>query len=206
MRRNLILALGLAASACAPAPVSMHATEASQLLAQFAAGAGPADVCTPNGRALLRGAVRAYGEEMKRSGVAWPAVPVRGEDPDELDTVEISVLIAFAAGFVQASDFHGATRGLMGQLTFTQWPEMRAMRAAARVACDEVVDLQQAASRYVMEADRYQRIADGSSRSSRAGERLQRQARLMERAREAMEISAAALQARVEAVAAQRAG
>ncbi|MBC7769147.1 MAG: hypothetical protein H7124_10205, partial [Phycisphaerales bacterium] len=61
MLRTLIVAAALGSSACAPSPVSMPATQASEVLELFAAGTPPGDVCTPQGRALLRGAVRAYG-------------------------------------------------------------------------------------------------------------------------------------------------
>ena len=72
MKRGLVLALAAALSACAPAPVHMPAAQAAEVLNLFSAGRGPANVCSADGRALLRGAVRAYSREMNRSGVAWP--------------------------------------------------------------------------------------------------------------------------------------
>ncbi|PZO47300.1 MAG: hypothetical protein DCF16_17900 [Alphaproteobacteria bacterium] len=191
MLRASILAVLTAASACGPAPVAMPATRASELLERFAAGAADADVCTPGGRALLRGAVRAYGAAMDASGVAWPSVPVREETPDRLGAVDISVLIAFAAGFVEASDFRGASRAALAQLSFAHWPEMRRMRAGARVACAEVVALQTAAARVVMEMERL-RFVEGA-------DRVRRQQARLERAQVQMQAAAAMLEARLEA-------
>lgn len=197
MRWVLAGFLAVTACACAPAPVRVPAAQASELLERFASGAaGAANVCTPEGRATLRGAVRAYGAEMGVNGVAWPTMPALGGDPDHVSSVEISVLIAFAAGFVEASDFHGQARGMAHHLAFAQWPEIRGMRDAARVACGEVVALQQAAARFVMETERLRAMSerDGGSR-----ERLRRQHRRVERAELQMRDIAAAMEARVEA-------
>lgn len=101
----------------------MAASQASELLERFAAGSAPMDVCTPAGRALLRGAVRSYGAEMARAGVTWPLVPGPGVDPASLKRMDIAVMIAFGAGFVEGSDFRGAARPLIGRMTLTQWPE-----------------------------------------------------------------------------------
>jgi hypothetical protein len=197
--RGLILALGLTASACAPAPVAMDATEASELLARFADGAAPADVCTTQGRALLRGAVRAYGAEMQQAGVAWPSVPGFGADADDLTSLDTSVLVAFAAGFVEASDFQGSARSVVGQLPFAQWPAISSMREAAQVACADVVQLQRAASHFVLEAARYQALVE---RAAKAGaglaERMRRQSQRMERAQSQMDMLAAVVTTRLE--------
>ncbi len=55
MRRAFASVLALTAAACAPQPVRMPAAEASELLARFAAGSGQAEICTNEGRAMLRG-------------------------------------------------------------------------------------------------------------------------------------------------------
>ena len=57
MLRKMMLAFAAAGlCACAPGPAAMSATQASEMLELFAAGHAPGDVCTPQGRALLRGA------------------------------------------------------------------------------------------------------------------------------------------------------
>lgn len=201
MRPALVLAAVLATSACAPAPapVQMAATDASELLERFAAGSAPADVCTPQGRAVLRGAVRAYGTELQRAGVAWPAIPAMGGEGDQLRSMDITVLVAFAAGFVEASDFHGNARRMVSELALTQYPEIRNMRAAAHVACGEVAALQQAAARFVLEAERYREMAEQAISDQQDAERLRRQERRMARAEMQMQDLAAAVQARLEA-------
>ena len=166
----------------------MPASHASEVLERFAAGAAEADVCTPNGRAMLRGAVRAYGAAMNANGVAWPAA-----GGDQLNGVEASVLVAFSAGFVEASDFYGPARAALTQLAFTQWPEVRGMRTATRVACSEVASLQQAAARLVVETARLRQMPVSQP------DRLQRQRERVARARMQMQQQAALVSARVGA-------
>lgn len=187
MLRIMALAALAAASACAPGPAHMPASHASEVLERFAAGAAEADICTPGGRATLRGAVRAYGAAMNANGVAWPAT-----GGDQLKGVEASVLVAFSAGFVEASDFYGPARAALTQLAFMQWPEVRGMRMATRVACTEVAALQQAAARVVMETELLHQMANGRP------ERLARQRNRVERAQVLMEQQAALVSARVD--------
>lgn len=199
MLRTLVLTVLAAASACGPAPAVMPATRASELLERFAAGAAPADVCTPAGRAVLRGAVRAYGAAMHAGGVTWPSVPLSEERPAQrLNSTDVSVLVAFVAGFVDASDFRGASRAALAQLSFAHWPEMARMRDGARVACAEVVALQQAAARVVMEMERLRLIAEPGD-DARNTERLARQHVRVERAQAHMQTLAAVVEARMEA-------
>jgi hypothetical protein len=181
----------------------MAATDASELLARFAAGAAPADVCTPEGRALLRGAVRAYGAAMSEAGETWPAAPARDVDAD-LSSMDVSVLVAFAAGFVEASDLRGPARASAGELPFAQWPEIQMMRQAASVACADAARLQQAAARFVLEAARYQQLAADAARDARAAARMRVQGARMERAQSQMQLMAAYVEASLEA--AQRGG
>lgn len=182
--------------ACAPAPVAMPATQASEVLAQFAAGVSArVDVCTAEGRSVLRGAVRSYGAEMSANGVAWPAMPGLGDAaPDVLNAVDANVLVALAAGFVEASDLYGPARRWAGRLAFMQWPEIRDLSGATRVACHEVVELQQAAARVMIETERLRQMGERAG-----GERMRRQHERVERAQVAMEQVAAQVQARVEA-------
>jgi hypothetical protein len=199
MKRGLVLALAAALSACAPTPVQMPAAQASEVLNLFAVGRGPANLCSADGRALLRGAVRAYSREMQQSGVTWPMMPGAGGETEQVTHVDVSVVIAFAAGFVKANDFRGAPRMLMSQLTLSQWPEIRAMRAAARDACGEVAELQQAAATFVLERTRYEQMTE-SARSGRGPiERLRRQSVRVQRAHERMQETAAIVESHMDA-------
>jgi hypothetical protein len=172
MLRVMMLAAGVLACACAPAPQPMAASEASEHLERFAAGSSASDVCTPQGRALLRGAVRAYGAELARAGVAWPAL-ADGDD-EAPRSMDVAVAMAFASGLVEASDFQGAARRAVSRFAFSHWPQLREMRAAARVACTQVMELQQAASHLAVEMQRYRRISARAdpARLARQQERL----------------------------------
>jgi hypothetical protein len=198
-QRGFVLALAAALCACAPAPVQMPAAQASEVLNLFASGRGPANVCSADGRALLRGAVRAYSTEMERSGVAWPTIPDVSGGAENVTHVDVSVMIAFAAGFVKSSDFRGAPRLFMNQITFAHWPEIRSIRLAARDACEEVAALQQAAAAVVIENQRMQNISHREQRGRSDMERMRRQVVRLQRAQERMEASAAAVKARMEA-------
>lgn len=192
MKRGFVFALAAALSACAPAPAAnMPAAQASEVLNLFAAGHGPANLCSADGRALLRGAVRAYSREMTRSGMSWPVMP--GAAGQNVTNVDASVMIAFAAGFVKAGDFHGAPGVLMNQLAISDWPEIRSMRVAAQDACAEVMALQQAATSFVIESTRYREMTSFHG----AAERLERQSVRLRRARERMQDSAAIVEARL---------
>jgi len=197
MLRMMILAAACAASACAPSPVAMPASQASEVLELFAAGNGPGDVCTPEGRALLRGAVRAYSAAMAEAGEPWPALPGVGREPGEITNVEITVLIGVAAGFIEASDLRGPARTLAQRMTLAHWPSMNDLRRAADVACPELVELQQTASRFVLERERFERLSERAD-TSRARERLVRHAARMERSMAEMQMLAQVVTRKVE--------
>ncbi len=202
MQRGFVLALTAALCACAPAPVQMPATQAAEVLNLFAAGRGPADICSADGRAVLRGAVRAYGREMQQAGVSWPAVPGATGEAQNVTAVDVSVIVAFAAGFVNAGDFRHPTRQFMTELTFAQWPEIQSMRMAARAACEDVAALQQAAARVVIEQTRLAEMVRSAERNNRSAEtvsRLRRQSAMLDRAQARMEDQAAIVQARIDA-------
>ena len=187
MLRVIALAAGVLAAACAPAPAPMAASEASERLELFAAGASASEVCTPQGRALLRGAVRAYGAELARAGVAWPAL-ADGDD-EAPRSMDVAVAMAFASGLVEASDFQGAARRAVSRFAFTHWPQLREIRAAARVACTQAMELQQAATHLAAEMQRYHRI---SARADPA--RLQRQQERLANAQAQLEVLADAVE------------
>jgi hypothetical protein len=202
MQRGFVLALAAALCACAPSPVQMPAAQAAEVLNLFAAGRGPADICSPDGRAVLRGAVRAYGREMQEAGVAWPAIPGVHGEAQNVTAVDVSVMVAFAAGFVKTGDFQQPARRFMTGLTFAQWPEIQSMRMAAREACDDVAKLQQAAARVVIEQTRLANMVRSAERNNRGVEtvnRLRRQSAMLDRAKARMEEQAAIVQARMDA-------
>lgn len=199
MKRGLVLALAATLSACSPPPAQMPAARASEVLNLFAAGRGPANLCSADGVALLRGAVRAYSREMQQSGVTWPMMPSASVESQPITHVDVSVVVAFAAGFVKANDFRGAPRMLLSQLTLSQWPEIRAMRRAARDACGEVAALQQAAAAFVLESTRYEQMTESARTGRGPIERLRRQSVRVQRAHERMQDSAAVVEAHMEA-------
>ena len=192
--RVSLMAACLAATACAPAPVRMTASEASERLERFASGSLAADVCTPGGRAVLRGAVRAYSAAMAQAGVAWPALPESAEE-GQLRNLDVAVVVAFAAGLVERSDIDMAARARLAPIGGV---DLLNLRAAGRVACAEVLQLQQAASRVVAELDRYQRLAARDAAGRRDRERLVRQRQRLEQAQADMQRLAAFVQEEVE--------
>jgi hypothetical protein len=119
-------------------------------------------------------------------------------EADELSSVDVSVIVAFAAGFVKANDFHGPVRDFVTQISLIHWPELRDMRAAAHVACEEVGGLQQATARVVMEKARYEEMVARSRDGGGREERLRRQQVRLERALTRMHDSAAIVAARME--------
>jgi hypothetical protein len=89
----------------------------------------------------------------------------------------------------------------MTQLSFDEWPEIRRMRAAARVACEDVVALQQAAAHYLVERARMAEMAGGAKgigQHAESAERLQRQSVRVARAEMQMNDMAAAVEARMD--------
>lgn len=189
MKRGLAALAALFACACAPGPAPMAASEASERLERFAAGSGASEVCTPEGRSMLRGAVRAYGAELARANVAWPALPEAG---DAMRGTDLAVTLAFAAGFVEASDFQNGARAAIRQFALAQWPQFRDVRAAAQVACGQVVELQQAASRLAAEMERYEHM-----RTRADPERLRRQQERLQRAEAQLEALADLVEAEI---------
>ena len=187
MLRATAFAAGLLACACAPAPQPMAASEASEHLERFAAGSGD-DVCTAEGRALLRGAVRAYGAELARAGVAWPTF----RDGEVLHRTDVAVAVAFAAGIVDASDFQGKARSAISRFTSAHWPQLGDLRMAARLACTQALELQQAAARVAAEMERYERLSGRGD-----PERLRRQRERLERAQAQLQALANAVEAEI---------
>lgn len=178
----------------------MPASEAGAWLERFAASAAPDNVCTPEGRATLRGAVRAYGRAMAEGGQVWPNIAAIGQEPNAITAVEASVMIAAASGLVEVSDLRGPARGLVLQTGLAHWPAVRDLHVAARVACGDLVNLQQTASRFVLERERYKILAERAQRrrDARAAEQLHRQAERMQRSMVEIEMLTERLAERVE--------
>jgi hypothetical protein len=201
MKRGFALALTATLCACAPMPVQMPAARASEVLNLFATGRGPANVCSDDGRAVLRGAVKAYSREMNQSGVAWPVVPGLTSDAENLTHVDVSVMIAYAAGFVRTSDFQQPARRFLSQLTFGELPEIVSLRRAALVACEDVQALQQATARFVMEQSRMADLAHAAqvrNQDAETANRLRRQSVRVGRARNDMQTLAALVHQRMD--------
>ena len=87
---------------------------------------------------------------------------------------------------------------MLAHLTFTQWPEIQSMRAAAGVACTDVQALQQAASGFVVEQSRMAQMVHAAHlRGQPTPDRLRRQSVRLERAQTRMNETAAMLEARM---------
>lgn len=198
MRHAIFAAAALALAGCGPAP--MNALEAAQVLEAFTAGSGP-DVCDAAGRGQLRGAVRAYGEAMTENGQDWPALVEPDKTQQPLTAVEISVMISFAAGFVHATDLPRAARGRAQRLMLEHLPHMMRLRRVGVEHCTEVVSMQRAASRYMLEMERMKHAVESARRNGGEGAvaLLLHQNAVIRRAQEDMQIAAAAIEARMEA-------
>ncbi len=170
MLRATALAVGVLACACTPAPQPMAASEASEYLVRFAAGTGEIEVCTPEGRAVLRGAVRAYSSELTHAGVAWPQATQDGL----LRGMDAAVIVAYAAGFIEAGDLRGSARQDVQRIALTYWPDLMDLHGAARFACAQAIEVQRAAVRLAQEAERYERlrVRGDAERSARQRRRL----------------------------------
>ncbi len=196
--RIVIAALCVGAlGACAPAP--MPPVQAAHVLEAFAAGAADAvDVCASDGRSTLRSAVRSYAAAMAESGVSWPNLREPEDTAEPLDALEASVLISFAAGFIEASDLPQPARGRAYRMAMAHAPQVWSFRRVADEACAEVAALQRAAARYVLEMERYRDVS-ASARGQSGGAALTRQRALMRRAESDLAMAVAAIDARVKA-------
>lgn len=157
--RRMVSCIVVFAVACAPAPVSMPADQARQVIEQFSGGVQRFDVCTPEGRAILRGAVRSFSSAEAAEGRVWPTVPV-GDERAPLDAVNGSVLVAVAAGFVKVNDLRGDARAQYRMLALEHWLHMRDARLATELACEDVLRLQQVGAQLVVQMQRLERMRE----------------------------------------------
>ncbi len=190
-----IVPLGLMLAACAPAP-DMAPEQARAVIEDFAAGRQEFDLCTDEGRAVLRGAVRVYSAAEARAGRMWPLIPEDTNDDFVFDSVNGSVLVAVAAGFVRVNDLHGEARRAARLLTLEHWFDVRDVRLATRLACPEMLRLQQTASRLVVETQRFERLSERRRRGGGVG--ALRQYRRVEALQREMNALAATIQARLD--------
>lgn len=199
MLRIAVGSLSVWLCACAPGPASMRAAEASEILARFAAGALSGEACAPRGRAVLRGAVRAYGAAMAQAGQSWPALP--RSNAEAWRTLDVAVATAAAAGLVEASDLSAEARAALDAAPFRDSAALARVRDGAHLACAEAFDLQHAAARLVIETARYNEAlsqAMAGDLSVRAAERLRRQAQLRARAQAHVHLQQAEMDAAIQ--------
>lgn len=164
----------------------MPASEAGAWLEHFAASASPENICTPEGRATLRGAVRAYGQAMAEGGEVWPNVS--DTDANSITAVEASVLTAARSGLVELSDLIGPARAMADELAPV--PALPNVQEMTDAACGDLVQLQQTAVRLILERERYKILAERAARQldERATEQLSRQAERLQRSMTEIEI------------------
>jgi len=196
--RVMVLMCAAALSACgAPA---MSAREAALVLERYVAG-DELDPCTREGRAMLRGAVRAYAAEMSQAGLAWPNLAPEGVRQEEMDAVEIAVLIGFAAGFIEANDLPQPARVRAHRLALSNLPQVWNLRGVTRDACPDVLVMQRAASRYMREMERYRREVESARENGGEGavRRLLAQNTVLTRAQQDMQAAAARIEALMQA-------
>lgn len=168
MRRLAICVL--AAAACAPAP-SLTAEEARAIVIDVGRGAARIDICTEEGRATFRAAVRAYSAEQDDLGKVWPN-PMGALAGDHTpDAAEIAVMGAMIAGYVQASDLSGDAQRVarMMNMSINLNDRRQLFRDGMRDACPEVMELQQLLAREQIDVEQAERRA---ARAEERGDRL----------------------------------
>ncbi|MCL4715849.1 MAG: hypothetical protein KJZ75_13150 [Hyphomonadaceae bacterium] len=191
--------LAAALAGCSAELPRYEEREALTLLRQYSNGAAPFNVCTAEGRAQLRGAVRAYSRAREAAGEVWPDVPSEESSRAELSALDISMLIAYAGGFVEGQDFQREPRRALRLAALTHLEDMVRLRGAVRTACAEVAALQRAAGRYMVEMEAM-RVASDSARATpgrRQAESLRRQYERVAAAREEMRIAGVRVETRM---------
>lgn len=160
----------LALAACGSAPEAMSVGEASAFLARFAAG--EADVCGAEGRTHLRGAVRAYGQEMATHGVAWPQFNPAEARAQGGSATDLAVIAAFSIGFVERGDLIGAAQSAAEQAARAHLADMARVRGGAVQACAEFAALNRAATGYMAAVERQEALSAFAARNGGAAHDL----------------------------------
>jgi hypothetical protein len=157
--------LAVVLAACGPAAPSLTAEEAHAVLEDFARGHAPADVCTPEGRSLLRSAVRTYGKAQEDLGVEWPdVVGIMTDEQGTIAEIDALAIGALAGGFIEPSDLRGPAQTLSRIIGAVHHPAIADVQRAVRHACSEVFARQQAVARAAIEEKRYQQAVNSAER------------------------------------------
>lgn len=187
--RCFCIALGVALAAvsgCSLAPPQLSQDQASELLSKLATGRAEQDLCSTEGRLALRGAVRSYARAMAERGLSWPPLP-EGDAPLDASRRDVGVLIAYAGGWLETSDFSEPAGSRLSQIQPLRWSELRDVRAAIPHACSQAAEWHAAATIYAYERLRLEKGRHTSPEwRSRQHAIVDRAADRMERAREAL--------------------
>ncbi|MBL8537260.1 MAG: hypothetical protein JNM59_07630 [Hyphomonadaceae bacterium] len=170
----------------------MPANEARALLARLGSGQAEHELCSQDGRLALRGAVRSYAASMSAAQREWPPLPPSEGEPSGADSLDVGVLIAFAGGWLDVSDFPEPARSQLPRLQLMRSSDLRTVRTAIPHACVEAAAWHTAATNFATESLRLERS------SYRSLDRRIRQEERVERARDAMDRAMEAVAARLE--------
>ena len=162
MRRvtTSVLVMAWAACGCSPAP-SLTIEEAQAIVADVGRGASRIDICTDEGRATFRAAVRAYFAAQLEQGEVWPnAMGALGGEHTP-DAGEVAVMGAMIAGYVNASDLSGDAQRFarMMNMSINLNDQRHLFRDGMAEACAEVMELQQLLARGQIDAEQAERRA-----------------------------------------------
>ena len=197
MKSILAAGAALTLAACGAAPEPMRASEAAASLAQFAAVETPSYLGTREGREALRSAVRAHGREMRVNGLVWPRF-----DPDPgrpAGAMDLAVLIAFSAGFVERDDLMRAAQRSAEQVARDHLSEIAHLRDASRRACAEAAEAQRTAVIYMAAVEQQQALGVFAERNGGAAYDLARvHYEAVRRAERQMRLALHDVQARLE--------
>jgi hypothetical protein len=146
--RSGAVALLLAAAACAPALPQVSTDDARDMIRRMNEGAAPVDVCTPEGAALFRSAVRTHAKAMHDAGETWPNFEGL-EDGDEVGPDAVVVALGFSSGHIQAGDLQGEGRWQVQRWALHAWPQLTQLRSLSSQVCPEIVAVRRAGVRYI---------------------------------------------------------
>ena len=180
MKRALVLALAVAACAAQP---SLTVEEAHAMIDAVGRGESTVDICTREGRASFRTAVRTYAEAQHEAGAIWPRLFGGPEAIDVApDAGELAVMGGLLVGYVEPSDLRGDARRWASLLNMGMQlnADGRTFLRGMESACAEIMELQQLMAREQVETVRLQRsIQRATERGDheRASELRERHAR-----------------------------
>lgn len=162
MRRvtTSVLVMAWATWGCSPAP-SLTIEEAQAIVADVGRGASRIDICTDEGRATFRAAVRAYSAAQHAQGKVWPNAMGALGGEHMPDAGEVAVMGAMIAGYVNASDLSGDAQRFarMMNMSINLNDRRHLFRDGMAEACAEVMELQQLLAREQIDAEQAERRA-----------------------------------------------